>query len=183
MREEWKLTTSKTTCIAVFASLLLLDRNEEPIEYECEIQLRFKPLTGPVAFHAYIVLYTFRKGINMEDPYPSRFRAGPSNHGFLRGHSAVYQEGDIDWGVDHPFISTGRLPGPCSVYAIIFQRRTTSINDRGLLYLLITQNSNAYAYTLLLAFELVKDYFTDDAITRAIGGVNRIPGWGQDLMP
>ena len=81
------------------------------------------------------------------------------------------------------FIRSPRLPGPCSVYQILFQERTSRINERNLRYKVIRQNSNAYAYTLLLVFGLVRDYFTDDAIARTIGGTNRIPGWGQNLLP
>jgi hypothetical protein len=100
-----------------------------------------------------------------------RFRAGPDSRFRLRGSSGIYQPADIDWGVGHLFIRSPRLPGPCALYAILFTQRSDSINQRRLTYELLQQNSNAYAYTLLLAFGLVNEYFTDDAIDRLIGGL------------
>ena len=47
-------------------------------EFECEIQLRFKPMLVPVAFHAYIVLFTFQKGNPKPGLYPIRYRGAPT---------------------------------------------------------------------------------------------------------
>ena len=164
------------------------ESEKDPIEipeFECEVQLRFLPkvsLPDSTVFHAYIVLFTFQKGSNVAEPYPIRFRGGPDNEGYLRGSWAVYQDGDIDWGVDHLFIRSTRLAGPCSVYQIVFQRRTNRINNKELRYLLVTQNSNAYAYTILLAFGLTITQFTNDKIIRVLGDLNRLPGWGENLL-
>ena len=159
-----------------FVSVFVSGVSSSPSSNSSSSKTKKEPPQGQtgIANHIYIttadvnIHIGWRGGKNQED-------------GKLSGYQQKYDENWIDYEINPVTAKTLALRGNCTEINLSFTKTMFAINNKNIDYALLSNNSNAYAYTLLLKAGLNPDGITDD-IENKIGTFGFYSGWGIDLL-